>query len=139
MAVLAAVLIVGSGCSDPFALSTVLEIETALSQTSIGPLDSVKIEVMIINPTSRPVQLTNPNGCLAAYQVTSPAGLVIPGGGVCLTLPHTFRIDAGDSTVTLFTWSLGQFTERAPPGVYKVQGSLGFVGRLGQPVDLLIS
>lgn len=114
------------GCSDPVAPYTVLETETMLSATSIGPQDSVQITVTIINPTSTPVVVTTNNSCLPAYQVTAPTGSLVrrPSGGSCLslTIPHFHRFSAGDSVVKVFTWSLGGFTETAMPGGYLVQG-----------------
>ena len=146
MVVLAAMLTVVSGCSDPFAPFAVLEVETVLSQTTVGPEDLVEMQVTVINPASKPVQVTTANGCLTGFQVTSPTGHRVSvqsvKGGICLTSPALHRIAAGASVVTEFVWFLGQFTERAPPGVYQVQGGLDLFPELLQPsppVELLIS
>lgn len=145
MVVLAAVLILGSACSDPFAPHTVLEVETVLLQTSVGPEEVVGMQVTVFNPASKPVQFPTASSCLTGFQVTSPTGhrVSVQGvqGALCMTLPRLHQIAAGDSVVTEFAWFLGQFTERAPPGVYQVQGGLDVDGLLqpSPPVQLLIS
>jgi hypothetical protein len=64
--IIAASLVVVTGCSDPLAPFTVLQTTTVVSPDSIGPADSVLIEVTITNPTSTPALVTTPNSCLAA-------------------------------------------------------------------------
>ena len=145
MVVLAAMLTVVSGCSDPFAPHTVLEVETVLLQTSVGPEEVVEMQVTVFNPASKPVQFPTASSCLTGFHVTSPTGhrVIVQGvqGALCMTLPRLHQIAAGDSVVTEFAWFLGQFTERAPPGVYQVQGGLDVDGLLqpSPPVQLLIS
>jgi hypothetical protein len=90
--------------------------------------------VTVTNPTSKAVFVTTPNGCLVAFEVTDPIGIIARGGWICLTLPRRHRLEPGD-IVAAFTWWIGRsiLKEDITPGVYEVRGGLDFGGELTQP------
>lgn len=113
-------------CTSPTESNDALRVSTTLSTNRLIVGDSVLVDVLVVNATSRTLPI-NAGPCVLYFEVLDTSGRVVaPESPTCPLVQWVPRLEPGDSLAFSFTWrgQRGGTSEDdfLPLGTYRVRG-----------------
>lgn len=146
-----AILLPMFGCSetdrtvDPlrYAQASSLLTVTTVSPTEFRAGETVRIDVVVRNPTNLPIVVHFTSGCTIMFAVRTPGDVpVAPSDGPCTANAPTYEIQPGEEWTRHFEWdgSSGFPAQPVAPGYYNVLGGFdpGVRRNASEPVAIRI-